>query len=688
MGYWNHFPVDGPRPSAPFYAPVESSQTISLKIQGVLTGLLFANLILQIVDVRFQSNSASSYGEVTKSQETRFLNSDSCEDQSSQGRDNSLTMSPPKLLSLPDEDDLIQPCNTSKRPPSCSASEQQSTSCVASSTSCEGSAKPKCRPFPYGQANPIDIVIEEPAEENFAAKVFDEDVQMIEYPRSNSDGSTSVPSGPWSNEASASSATSTSSKSNKADSIHNEPHYVEEGLTNLDPLDFLVNRKSSASVLQDLDSDDSPIETVAKSRTKLCKDIKAALQALQNGNSDSTPDDSANALQDLSLSEGYRSRGVRLLHTPLTARPLGCTKLLKRRQLELWRNYIDRIAPWLDVCGNKKYFQQSLPLMAKSADHLHYSVLALSARHIELRTPGSSFSESNTLYQDAVKLLSTEIHSLETAVVTSCMLLCVLEMMSSHPDSMVSLRACASLMDAADMNARSSGMRQALFWTFANMSLWNSTLGLQQDILPVKQFYPSDSLSTGVSYIRSLTWGEAYAKYAIFLASAVESVMTATTTAKGPTKAARWKALFELIEDWFNCRPEEMQPLMSYPSILDDYRHPFPMLLYGSPPAVVGNLLYHSASILLLENKPDDIEIAKSHKSILWHARQTCGIVAENQDHGSWISGIRPLWVAGKVMANDAEHQSIVDMLVKIERATGWRTAWYAESLKQHWGKI
>ena len=210
-----------------------------------------------------------------------------------------------------------------------------------------------------------------------------------------------------------------------------------------------------------------------------------------------------------------------------------------RRQLELWRNYIDKIAPWLDVCGNKRYFQQSLPLMAKSADHLHYSVLALSARHIELRTPGSSFSESTGLYQDAVQLLSTALGSLETAIVASCVLLCLLEMMSSHPDAMQSLEACANLIAAADMNARSGGVRQALFWTFANMSLWNGALGLQQNILPVKQYYPSDSVSTAVSYIRSLTWGEGYAKYAIFLASAVESAMTAPTNATSPTKAYR-----------------------------------------------------------------------------------------------------------------------------------------------------
>jgi hypothetical protein len=246
-------------------------------------------------------------------------------------------------------------------------------------------------------------------------------------------------------------------------------------------------------------------------------------------------------------------------------------------------------------------------------------------------------------------------------------------------------------MEAADINARSGGIMQALLWSLASMSLWSSASGNLHFTLPVNQFYPSDFLSTAVSYVRSLTWDEGYVKYAVFLASTVEGAMAdldvhdqISRSKKSSTRAARWKALFELLEDWFNCRPEEMQPWMSYLSILDDYRNPFPMLLYGS---AVGNQIYHASSILLLQNKPDEIVIDKPSKSLLWHARQICGIVAENQDHGSWVTGIKPLFVAGKVISSKGEHQAITDLYAKIELATGWRTSWYAEILNKCWRK-
>ena len=262
----------------------------------------------QIVDVRFQPVSSATKGEVSKSQETRLLNSTPYTGQPSLRWDDSITLSPPKSISLPREDDGDQSCRPSKLPSIRSVPEQQNAPCVPSVTPCKGSVKPKCRPFPYDEANPIDIIDGETAVEEVAATIVDDDVQMTDYPRSNSDGSTSIPSEPWSNEASASSATSTSPKSNKADSIDHESHDIGDGLTNLDSLNFLVNHNSTPAICPNAESAD----TLTKSRSKLCKDIRTALQSAQHSTSGANPNHNASALQDLNLSEGYRSHSIRL----------------------------------------------------------------------------------------------------------------------------------------------------------------------------------------------------------------------------------------------------------------------------------------------------------------------------------------------------------------------------------------
>jgi hypothetical protein len=54
---------------------------------------------------------------------------------------------------------------------------------------------------------------------------------------------------------------------------------------------------------------------------------------------------------------------------------------------------------------------------------------------------------------------------------------------------------------------------------------------------------------------------------------------------------------------------------------------------------------------------------------------------------GCWTNALQPLWIAGKAMSHYSEHAAIVETLVRIERETGWATAWRVEDLKEFWGE-
>lgn len=565
--------------------------------------------------------------------------------------------------------------------------EDQAIPCNVQASECSGTAKPKCQAFPYQQANPVDLIVPEACVSDTSEPLFDNDDLMPDYARSNSDAScdTGSASAAWSAEAPPSSATSISSKTNKHDTLRQQGSLRDDGFTYLDSLDCLLITRAHAE-------DDASVEDLMATSnslgTKLSQQIMtiARQHGLAHSSSNGRSGANAGALKDLRLDGGYRSKGLRLVHQPLSARPLGCTKLVKRRQLELWRNYSEHVAPWLDVTGSKRHFQHTLPLLAKAADYLHYAVLAVSSRHMELRENGRSGAESAGLYTDAVQLLLPVMQTLDTPVVAACLFLCVAEMMQSplnlcHGD----LRAYATLLELVDFNARSTGFQQAIFWSFANMIALGGLASFSPVGLPLQSFYPSDSLATATSYIRSQTWGEGYAKYAVFLTTSIVEMTSGPHSDIEGRRGKQWEVLFDLLDDWHNCRPEEMQALMSYPSILDDQRHPFPMILYGSAAAVVGNLLYHAAAILLLQEKPTAIELRKNQKSLLWHARQICGIVAENHERGSWPSVLRPLWMAGRIISNDLEREKIVEMLDLVQKESGWVTSWHKEDLRRYW---
>ncbi|KAI1617686.1 Zn(II)2Cys6 transcription factor [Exophiala viscosa] len=383
----------------------------------------------------------------------------------------------------------------------------------------------------------------------------------------------------------------------------------------------------------------------------------------------------------------------------LRLQPLKSGKLAQRRHFELWRNYLDEVAMWLDMFHNDRHFQFKIPLLAKSADHLHYSILALSARQMERKDPDKPYTESLGLYQEAIRLIVKELYTLDTAVIASCVLLCVLEMMISSPRAWGRhLDGCAMLLEAAGVNGVVGGVRQSLFWCFARMHVWGGYLEDTLTKIPTSRWViPSGSMIDAVTHFKAGSGSDSYANYAVFLCA---SVVNVTSNKTGPhvertemvsvtstTYAARWKALFDLLEDWYINRSEAMQPLMAYPSSADEPREPFPVVLYNNPPAVNGNSLYHAAAILMLQNKPKGMRLSRSPKSILWHARQICGIAVSNGDHGAWINSLQPLWIAGKIMSHETEHRAILELLAQIERESGWATAWRAEDLRDYWGE-
>lgn len=57
-----------------------------------------------------------------------------------------------------------------------------------------------------------------------------------------------------------------------------------------------------------------------------------------------------------------------------------------------------------------------------------------------------------------------------------------------------------------------------------------------------------------------------------------------------------------------------------------------------------------------------------------------------NSISGCWTNALQPLWLAGKTMSHHSEHAAIVETLTRIERETGWATAWRVEDLRDFWG--
>ncbi|XHG01026.1 hypothetical protein AWENTII_004432 [Aspergillus wentii] len=382
-----------------------------------------------------------------------------------------------------------------------------------------------------------------------------------------------------------------------------------------------------------------------------------------------------------------------------------CFELSPEREKVLWQNYLNEICVWLDMFDNHRHFASTFPQMAKSSPHLRYSILALSARQIERSQNKKSQSESLSLYQEAIHLLLPELESKTTPVIASCVILCVLEMLSCNPKEWRRhLDGCAYLIQAAEINGFSGKEEQALFWCFARMDVCGGLISEEETIIPIRNWIPKDMGASEASqlFLASKENFDTYANYTVYLCAQTLGVLFGCASKitrpcvscqylggeeEGDSYVHCWKGLFDRVEQWYENRPCQMKSIFSVPTTGWKGREmPFPTVIYPNGAAISGNQLYHTCSLLLLQRRPKTLCLSRRPKSVLWHARQICAISASNAHHGCWTNALQPLWLAGKVMSHYSEHAAIVETLTRIERETGWATAWRVEDLKEFWG--
>ncbi|GLA42346.1 hypothetical protein AnigIFM63309_010878 [Aspergillus niger] len=321
-------------------------------------------------------------------------------------------------------------------------------------------------------------------------------------------------------------------------------------------------------------------------------------------------------------------------------------ELTAERENILWQNYLNEICLWLDMFDNHRHFASTFPQMAKSSPHLRYSILALSARQMERQQNKKSQSESLLLYQEAIHQLLPELEQKTTPVIASCVILCVLEMLSCNPKEWRRhLDGCAYLIQAAEINGFSGKEEQALFWCFARMDVCGGLISEEETIIPIHHWIPRDMTPTEASQLflaSNMTTFDTYANYTVFLCAQTLGVLFGGSS--------------QLPASCVSCH-------------------------YLSSPGEGESFRKSALSCLRVA-----FAAAKTKDCIPATATEIGAVARAANLRYFRIEYSPPLWLAGKVMSHYSEHTAIIETLTRIERETGWATAWRVEDLKEFWG--
>jgi hypothetical protein len=373
-------------------------------------------------------------------------------------------------------------------------------------------------------------------------------------------------------------------------------------------------------------------------------------------------------------------------------------------------------------------FGLQIPALARSSPALLFTILGISARQIERKEARQNSFDSLKLYQEAIRLLAPLLLDRDPIVIPTCVILCVLEMLSaSAQDWRRHLEGCAALFSNFGIHGFSGGLQQAVFWCYARMGSCGFfsfakrftyhiiTIAFQEPMLitiikpqttdlcgalisdgtqstlvpPSAWLHPGLEPSDAGRIFTGSKNPDMYANYAVWLCSrACELVHDRTLYLEmgeqngciGETFTRRWVDLWEEIQGWLKGCPAEFRAIRTVDT------KPFPQVLFSHWAAISSTQLHHTACMLLLGIMPKPAPEIGLAGSAIWHAKRICGISLANSHHGCLNNALQPLWLAGRVLSHKSEHELIIRLILSIETLTGWGTSWRIADLESTWG--
>ncbi|KAM0328752.1 hypothetical protein ACHAQA_005165 [Verticillium albo-atrum] len=346
---------------------------------------------------------------------------------------------------------------------------------------------------------------------------------------------------------------------------------------------------------------------------------------------------------------------IATLHPPMVSSPSGSSagapataKISQDRLLQLLRHYRYQVAPWLDICDMGQAFGLVVPRLAMESEGALYALLSLAAvsQQADPRTQTSDVEYLGALAEASFM----RQHGFDP-----------------FNDTDLTLVALANLGTA----------------------LVNGTTVS----IPEQLNYPATPTQWETSVIADTLFQ--YAVEPLLLCAQVVNFGACAFPAQASTiggapqsPVKRWTMISDALSTWYANRPQEFRPMIE----MEIDESLFPVVLFTNGAAVFANQLYHTAMLLLLQNRPRTLAAGPRKApamSPLWHAQRVCGIAVNNDRRDSWdLCLVASLYRAAQRMTYEPQQLAILGCFEKIKAVTGWDVNSFVEKVREDWGLV
>ncbi|CAH0050729.1 unnamed protein product [Clonostachys solani] len=365
-----------------------------------------------------------------------------------------------------------------------------------------------------------------------------------------------------------------------------------------------------------------------------------------------------------------------------------CAHLPQSEKIQLIRHYRYNIAPWLDIGDSGQTFGLQVARMASLCPPVLEALLILSSVSLDCEV-GREYYPPGT---------SSQYLSPSDTSVTIDLAAFVLNMTRHHilthplawkrPFQDVN-GVWVQFLNSTAASQQYTSINVAAAWVLLRFDL---STGL---VMKSPVFVPN-ILSSGITSPSSRNLSRdmlGYDREPALLCAQVLNLCFHGDTGQ-PTHIGTvqtWMELSQSLNIWYANRPQDFKPMVELEDSLNETdTNLFPTILFTNAAAVLANQLYHTAMLLLLQNRPRTLSKDAAGRSILvsplWHAQRVCGISLNNEDRCGWdFCLVASLFLAAQRMTYEPQQNAVLGGFHRIAAITGWNLSGLSEHLSSLW---
>ncbi|GKZ60764.1 hypothetical protein AnigIFM63309_008415 [Aspergillus niger] len=345
----------------------------------------------------------------------------------------------------------------------------------------------------------------------------------------------------------------------------------------------------------------------------------------------------------------------------------------------LFSLYLYETGTWCETTDSERHFTLSSVHQMLASKSFLASAIALASRQRDA-VQDQQRSLTLELYQYTIQLLlRQDPDEASAAVLATCTLLCVYEMMASCVwEWRRHLKGCASLLHSRKWNGSCSGIVKSCFWAFARIDVWAAFISCKRLLIPTDSWVDNSS----ISWVAANGTLDDYCNLAILVFARIVNLLADAQLCHRDSDSVYYssvKNLWDELQEWWRLRPKEVCPLLRETPM---GTNPFPAVIFSRSSSICGNTFYHAGSILLLQSgclrrrveTSDSIMLMAQFKwqNPVWHARELGGISVSNISQyvprccslrkeltrsaaysPNWVNQLQPLYIAGTAFSEN-----------------------------------